>query len=295
MRLLSVMCLVLLSACGESSDPGGTSGTGGNAGMAATGGTGGAGTGGVGGDAGMGGMGGDSGTGGTGGDSGTGGGGSPNRVEANQICQRLAELQCAAEESCCPTPSRKYPSLVACISSQRSVCETDGALMQIGSDPDAAYSIDSAEIVFNEFERLAGLCDPGIAAWGVSSSGLINMFRGTKGQNASCQPANATDFGAGFSCLVDNGLTCVPGIPETDFTPPAGWTCKPRSGSGGNCFSDINCNDGLRCEVPETLSNCVARKTAGESCGAPNDCVSLLCEGGLCAEPNIPDAYCLGG
>lgn len=214
---------------------------------------------------------------------------------ANQICQRLAELQCAAEASCCPDTARQYPTRDACINSQRSVCETEGALMRVGSDPDAAYSIDHAEDVFDEFERQAGLCDPGIAAWGVSSSGLINMFRGTKRQNDSCQPANAMDFGAGFSCLVDNGLTCVPGGVEPIQQTPILWSCKPRSGDGDHCFSDINCNDGLHCLVPRTFSTCVARKAEGQSCGAPNECVSLLCEGGLCVAPNVADAYCLGG
>jgi hypothetical protein len=190
--------------------------------------------------------------------------------------------------------ARQYPTRDACISGQRGVCETDSIVSRVGSNSAAAYSMDHAEAALDEFERLTSMCDPTVAAWGASSSGLINMFRGTKTQNSSCMPASSTDVGAVFACRVDDGLTCVPGIAGIAGLPPTGWTCKPRSGLNGNCYSDLNCTDGLRCETPETLSTCVARKTEGATCSLPNECVSLLCETGHCAAPNVDDAYCLG-
>jgi len=284
LRAFLWMSVVLAVACGPTSDSppagtGGSGGTGGTGGDAATGGM--AGAGGMGGSGGVGAMGGS-------------GGGNPNRVEAGQVCQRLAEVQCAGEEVCCTNAGRKYPTRDACINSQRSVCEDNSRVTQIGADPDAGYSMDHAETVFDEFERRALLCDPEIAAWGVSSQGLLNMFRGTRSQNADCMPESQTDFAAGLSCRVDDGLACVPGVPGTSVLPPLGWTCKPRAATGGPCFSDLNCQDNLRCAVPETLSTCAARKNPGESCGAPNECLSLLCEGGRCVAPNVDDAYCLG-
>lgn len=276
--------VLLALACGPASEP--PNMTGGSGGVGGTGATGG--------DGGTSGSGGDGGTSGSGGS----GGGNPNRVAASQVCQRLAEVQCAGEESCCTNAARKYPTREACISSQRSVCEDNSRVTQIGADPDAAYSIDHAETVFTEFERRASLCDPEIAAWGVSSAGLLNMFRGTKTQNADCMPASATDFGAGLSCRVDDVLACVPGTPGTSVLPPLAWTCKPRANVGGPCFSDLNCLDNLRCLVPETLSMCASRKSPGETCGAPNECLSLLCENNVCVEAtaaNVDAAYCLGG
>ena len=211
------------------------------------------------------------------------------------MCSRLAELQCAAEANCCQNSARRFPSVDACINNQRTVCEDNAMVARLARDAKTGFSSDHTETVFNEFERQTGLCDVNVAAWGVSSAGLRNMFRGMLTANANCQPSSATDFGAGISCLVDDNLACVPAFPETDFTPPSGWTCKTRSGAGGNCFSDLNCTDNLYCLVPETLSTCAMRKAAGQSCAAPNECLSLLCEGGVCQEANVEDVYCLGG
>jgi hypothetical protein len=185
----------------------------------------------------------------------------------------------------------------ACINNQRSICEDNAMVARLARDTKTGFSSDATETVFNEFERRTGLCDVDVAVFGVSSEGLRNIFQGTKTANAACDPMSATDFGAGISCRIDNGndLACVPGFPGTDFTPPTRWTCKDRQGVGGPCFSDLNCTDGLFCLVPETLSQCAMRKAPGQSCAAPNECLSLLCEGSVCVETNVEDVYCLGG
>ncbi len=218
-----------------------------------------------------------------------------NRVQANQVCQRLAELQCIAEEACCLEPTRKYPSQEACINNQRTVCENTFRVSQIGADPEAGYSIDSAEDAFDYFENLTETCDTNVVQWGTSTQGFLRMMQGTKSANSLCMPTGSSDYGAAFSCRVDSGLTCVPGIPGSGSLPPTGWTCKPRSAVGGNCYTDLNCQDGLRCQAPETLSECVTRKTLGSSCTYALECESLFCEGNECVEANQADAYCLGG
>jgi hypothetical protein len=175
------------------------------------------------------------------------------------------------------------------------VCDTNFRAAEIGSNSAAGYSIDQAEMVFDHFELLTGRCGPDVATWGVSSDGFLTMFRGTKVLNASCQPTSLSDVGAAFSCRIDDDLTCVPTMAGFPGFPPGGWTCKPFSASGGRCYTDVNCQDGLRCLAPETYSTCTARKANGVSCGAPHECVSLLCESSLCVAPNVEDAYCLGG
>lgn len=298
-----VFCAVLVG-CKTS---GGSSGSGG--GFGATGGTGAVGgAGGLGGSSGMGGVGGTGASGGVGGDAGTGASGSGgaggtgggvtigmNRVNASQVCQRLAELQCIAEEACCTNPSRKYPSQAACISNQASVCETNFKVTQIGADPDAGYSIDSAEQAFNYFEMLTETCDTDVVAWGTSTEGFLRMMQGTKSQNSFCMPSGPSDVGTAFSCTVASGLTCVPGAEEPTTGTPIAWSCKPRSGSGGKCYSDLNCQDGLRCAEPETYSTCTSRKALNSSCSYPLECESLFCEGNVCVEATVEAAYCLGG
>jgi len=293
-----------VGAMGGSGGAGSVGGTGGAGGTGAVGGTGGdsgagavagtAGDGGTGGTAGIGGAG-DGGTGGTSGAGGTGGSLGTNRVQATQVCQRLAELQCAAEEACCTNPDGKYPSRDACISNQRSVCETNFKVAQIGADPDAGYSVDNAEAAFDNFELLTSTCDTSVVSWGTSPEGFLRMMAGTKTANATCQPTSSTDYGAAFSCLVASNLSCVPGglIPGTDV--PGLWSCKTRSGDGGRCYTDLNCGPGLRCTEPETYSTCTSRKSLGSSCTYPTECASLFCEGSVCVEASQEAAYCLGG
>lgn len=297
-------------AC-KSSESGGTGGGGaggtgiaGTAGESGTGGTGVAGTAGESGTGGTGGAAGEAGTGGTGagGTGGTGGAGGTNgitlgtnRVQANEVCQRLAELQCLAEESCCQNPAGKYATLEACISNQRSTCEINFKVAQIGADPEAGYSIDRAEDAFDNFELLTSTCDTNVVAWGTSADGFRQMMQGTKANNSLCQPTGASDVGAAFSCLVASGLTCVPGGEEPSTGTPLLWSCKARSGVGGKCYTDFNCIDGLRCAEPETFSECTNRKALNETCTYPLECESLFCEGNLCVAPSVEAAYCLGG
>jgi hypothetical protein len=295
-------CKASAGASGSGGTVGGSGGAGaisGSGGVGATSGQGGvggmAGDAGAGGTSGISGSGGAGGAGGAGGTGGTGGTASPNRVQANQVCQRLAELQCAAETSCCTNDAKKYPSVDACISNQRSVCETNFKVAQIGADPDAGYSVDNAAASFDYFETLTATCDTNVVSWGTSTDGFLRMMAGTKTQNADCMPSGSSDVGAAFSCLVANDLTCVPSFPGIMSLPPTGWKCKPLAGSGGNCYSDLNCQVGLRCSVPETFSSCTGRKALNASCGSALECQSLFCEGNVCVAASVEAAYCLGG
>ena len=75
------------------------------------------------------------------------------------------------------------------------------------------------------------------------------------------------------------------------------WLCEPRSGVGGDCFTDINCQDGLYCDNPDLSlgsHECLERKSGGESCQNPNECVSMACKGGICADGgDVQATYCL--
>jgi hypothetical protein len=54
--------------------------------------------------------------------------------------------------------------------------------------------------------------------------------------------------------------------------------------------------DGLYCpqtDPPNFSLACLQRKAPGSPCGLGNECDSLLCKGGVCAELNQQTAFCL--
>ncbi|MDH5675871.1 MAG: hypothetical protein OEZ06_27355 [Myxococcales bacterium] len=259
---------------------GGTTGTGGSV-AAGTGGTGG----------------GTTATGGVGGASGIGGssGGepvpsNPNAVVPGTICARLAEIQCQAEQDCCPSPGRDFAS---CKATMEAGCTSELMADVIAADPVTGFDPVHAEAAFTKLEELATTCDIAVASFGESLDGLRGMFKGTVAGGGSCTPANVTNkamAGAALaSCLDPDQFACRPTL-----VPP--WNCRPLSASGEPCFTDVNCQAGLFCDNPELLltgSDCLPRKAAGEACELPNECLSLACRGGLCAENDVTSAYCL--
>ncbi len=212
-----------------------------------------------------------------------------NKVQAGTICERLATIQCEGEEFCCDNPGRDY---VSCKASMKEGCETELLADMIASRPIAGFDPLHAEAAFTEIERLASECDPSIAAFGESLQGLRGIFKGTLPAGERCTPLNPLDRAAAGASLA----SCMNG--ETTACLPKGlsWSCDPRTDVGGDCFSDVNCFDGLFCDNPDfevSGSTCMERKAPGTACVAPNECTSLACKGGACAEPGVQAAYCL--
>ncbi len=278
------------AGAGGSGSVGGGAGVGGNAGLGGS-----AGVGGFGGVAGIGGVDGSSGVGGNGSEGSQsgegGGGGAGNRVNPDQVCQRLAEIQCAGQTRCCADGGRRHADEDACIQAQRGICEDVFKVATVGTDARTGFSADLAEHALDTFEGKAAQCALDAQSWGASAQGLLTMFAGTRNQEQSCQPTSETDFAAGLSCTA--GLTCVPSTEIANV--PVGWACRPRAAEGGKCFADINCVDGQHCRELNTLSTCAPTFPVGTACTRPTECASLVCRQGLCAEVTADNVYCLGG
>jgi hypothetical protein len=284
------------------SGPGGSSGSGGSGGSGGAGnntGTGGAGAG-PGGSDGQGGVGGDSGSNGVGGDGGTGalppfdGGTDPNRnnVMPGQVCERLATIQCAAEVSCCGSPGRNFDQ---CKQAQLNTCRNEAYLDAVSSSPLTAFDMGRAAAAFAEFERLASMCDPAIVEWAISPNGLRGIVAGTKNANDSCLPPASQSMDRAVvaahlaSCRDSATQACLP-------LRLLAWECRPRGQVGADCFSDLNCVDGVFCDNPNlevTGAKCVQRKLKDATCATSNECQSLFCRGGRCIAPSAGAAYCL--
>lgn len=270
-------------ASGGSNGGGGDPATGGASGAGGTEGSSDGGTGLVG----NGGAGGELGTGGAGFDAGT----APdrNRVQAGAVCARLATIQCAGEAACCANPGRSFEE---CETRMRTGCVNELYLDAISSNSVAGYDGSAAEAAFNRFEELASMCDVSVATWGASANGLRGITPGTRAAGADCTPPNPlnTADAAGYLVACTGGAACLP-------TLLSGWNCEPRAAAGGNCFTDLNCQDGLYCDNPDlTVSSghrCEPRKSDGSPCALPNECQSLACRGGTCVPQDQQVAYCL--
>jgi hypothetical protein len=324
---LALSCLVfegLACSASGSSTPnqyGGASGAGATgagatsgSGQGATGG-GGPGGAGPGGNTGSGGSGNESGTGGDSGAAGTGGdggisgsdgfGGSGalppfdggtdpdrNNVQAGQVCERFATIQCAAEASCCGSPGRNFDQ---CKQAQLNSCRNEAYLDAVSLNPIAAYDPVKARAAFDEFERLASMCDPAIVQWAISPTGLRGIVNGTKNANDPCRPPTSQAMDRAVvaahlaSCTNSGSQACLPVSLLT-------WECRPRGPAGADCFSDLNCVDGVYCNNPNlevTGGTCADRKLKDAACVTSNECQSLFCRGGRCIAPSAGAAYCL--
>jgi hypothetical protein len=300
---------------GDAAGPGGTGGDSAGTGASSGAGQGGAGAGGPGGGSGAGGPGGAGaqggvgpggaggvGPGGVGGDNSGGMGALPpfdagtdparNRVPAGQVCDRLATVQCAAEIACCGNPGRSFDQ---CKQIQRDGCTSEAHLDEVSLNPVANYSIDRAEAAFSQFEQMAARCDTSVAQWATTSQGLRGIVQGTVDRGGSCKPPTGQTtnppVAAAYlaSCRDGDNTACRP-INLTQ------WTCEGRGQVGAPCFTDLNCVEGVYCDNPELRpvgATCKPRKPDQSGCAAANECMSLLCKGGVCVPPSVGAVYCL--
>ena len=259
---------------------------------------------GTGGDAGSAGVGGDGGTAGDGGVGGIGGSGAlppfdggsdPNRnnVMPGQVCERLATIQCAAEASCCGAPGRNFDQ---CKTAQLNTCRNEAYLDAVSMSPLVVFDMARAAAAFAEFERLASMCDPAIVQWAINPTmGLLSIVSGTKNANDSCIPPASQSMERPVvaahlaSCRDPAAQACLP-------LRLLAWECRPRGQVGADCFSDLNCVEGVYCDNPSLMvtgAKCVARKLKDATCATSNECQSLFCRGGRCVAPSPGAAYCL--
>jgi hypothetical protein len=212
-----------------------------------------------------------------------------NRPAAGAVCDRFATIQCAGERYCCDSPGRTFDQ---CYAAQLAACRDEAFLDIITLNVVTGYSLDMAELAFGEFERLASQCDPDVAEWASSTDGLRSITQGTVAPGGSCVPPALADVptSAAFavSCTQIETNACLPTL--------LNWTCRARGSAGDDCFTDLNCIDGLFCDNPSLSlsgSQCQLRKANGQSCSEQNECASLTCRGGTCVAATTQTAYCL--
>jgi hypothetical protein len=214
-----------------------------------------------------------------------------NQVPKDQVCDRVATIQCAGEAMCCGAPGRSFED---CKNTMKQGCIDQLYLDAITSNPVAGYDEGAAAQIFTDYETKASQCDTGVTAWGASVEGLRGLPKGTLNAGASCMPpiAQITNkpTAAAYLAACKGAATtaCLPTITT--------WTCAPRANAGGQCFTDTNCSDGLFCDNPQfalTGGQCKTRKAEGAACALLNECQSLLCKRGQCVPVNKDNAFCL--
>jgi hypothetical protein len=216
-----------------------------------------------------------------------------NKVPGGQVCERVATVQCAGEAACCDAPGRSFDQCKAVMK--------DGCIKQLYLDAVTAnrvsgYDMNRAEAAFSQFETMARNCDPTVAFWGASATGLRGVAQGTIAPGQACNPSvidllAKKDVDAAYlaSCIDPANMACLP-------QGTTNWTCVSRGGPGAPCITDVNCVDGVFCDNPKLLltgASCKPRKADGSPCAAANECASLSCKGGRCSVPGPQSAYCL--
>lgn len=216
-----------------------------------------------------------------------------NNVLPGGLCARIATIQCAAQAHCCFAPAR---DVEACEAELRNSCAQELFLDEIAANPITGFDADATAAILTEFEERSARCDIEIGAWGVSSAGLRGMLKGTLAPNASCKPAGvsavtekAAQAAALASCADIDQYACLPMSILGD------WTCAAKSGNGGSCITDDNCQPDMYCSNPSMapLGKCAQRLALGASCANGNECSSLYCKAGQCVAAEQQVVFCL--
>ena len=218
-----------------------------------------------------------------------------NMVSPGGICERLATIQCAGEQHCCPSPGRSFD---ACKSSLMSACTSEFAFDEIAANPVTGFNPAGAAAAFSELENRAERCDPTVAQWAVSGAGFLTAFDGTVPEGGACTPPGNSTIGMLFSRGDPEQIAALASCQNSATTvclPAVGvWTCTARAGEGGSCVFDGNCQDNFYCADSGFLSDaCTQRNPTGTACTAANECQTFICKGGSCADATAANACCL--
>lgn len=214
-----------------------------------------------------------------------------NTVQAGNVCERLATLQCAGEAHCCEQPGRDF---AACKAETVNTCRNSAYLDQMTADMNTGFDPLLTSQRLLEFEQKASTCDISVSAWGETVEGLRGIMQGTIAVNGSCAPRALSVQGAAAALAYCQDPAQTACMPDAAFIT---WTCTARAAAGGACLTDLNCQSGLFCPQDNPLmpkrSACEARRTDGQPCNASNACASLACKGGMCVPASVQSTFCL--
>jgi hypothetical protein len=215
-----------------------------------------------------------------------------NKVMAGNICQRVAEIQCAGEAACCASPGRTVDT---CTTQQKKACAESLGLDALSADPITAFDAAKASTALEKFEMLASTCDTSISVFAVGPNGFRGAAAGTVAPGGTCNPGMGTNRVAATTAALASCKDSTTEACLTSSTDP--WKCSPRADAGGHCFTDANCKDGLFCDnasLDPDAGKCAATKANGADCMLGNECTSYACKNGKCVAQTADTAYCLG-
>jgi hypothetical protein len=219
---------------------------------------------------------------------------SPALEEHPELCERWAALQCQGEARCCSDPGRTQDE---CAQALRTSCEEQLHLDDVADNPLSGYDADDADRKFDELQQLIASCDPSVAHWTLSPSGLRGMLHGTLGAGESCKPGDvltadrATLATAVVACSDAEHVSCLPASLLGD------WTCAPKQTSGESCLTDENCMSGSYCDNPNQgpLGTCAVALPLSAACTTASQCQSTACVDEQCVALDAQSAYCPSG
>ena len=214
-----------------------------------------------------------------------------NDVTAGNVCDRVTQLQCAAEQECCSNPGRTFDE---CYTKLIVSCRDAAYLDAMSANNITGFDPVRGKAAMEMFEQLAKDCDTSVASWVESADGLRGIMQGTKAKGASCLPISAQkEVAAAYlaSCQDPANLSC---LPMTTLS----WSCQTRGEVDATCVTDLNCVPGLYCpqanyQNPQLDSNCAVRLADGSPCIANNECMSFACKSGSCVPISKDATYCL--
>ena len=223
-----------------------------------------------------------------------------NRVQAGDVCERISTIECAGEQRCCTEPGRDFEE---CVETMVEGCRITLQLDYMTAKPVTGFDAVRAETAIARFEQMAKECDPLVATIGEDPEGLRGMMQGSLAPDDSCFPpvSPANIFGAYNEAATYMAACSDPAkyacLPDSPFD----WRCTERGGVGAFCFTDLNCQEGLYCPqedptMPQLGIECAEALPTGAECSFSNECTSLACVRGACAEAgDIQATFCLKG
>lgn len=211
----------------------------------------------------------------------------PIPIDANQLCNELAQLACDAADECC---SLGEPTAL-CVTDVRAACDMSFGMTLLRDDR-VGYDGARAAAAFAYARSLVATCDPDIFEWyDDQARGFPSALAGTILGGATCTPMSLTpgsvDTPAFYSCASDT-QSCI-------YNGSDRWTCTERAGLGETCYLQLDCDTGLFCERPGSgvgAGTCAMERAPGQPCTEDGGECADVCYLDTCVEVTADAVYC---